>query len=79
MLRNLEAVAANYRQAGIRLFVLAHFVRDSTGLRGVQEALGIPLRARPQRTIRVKESAYSPPVSTYSAAGGLPQDPGRAA
>jgi adenylylsulfate kinase len=44
MLRNLEAVAANYLQAGIRLFVLAWFVRDGAELRGVREALGIPLR-----------------------------------
>ena len=44
MLRNLEAVAANYLQAGIRLLVLAHFVRDGAELQGVREALGIPLR-----------------------------------
>ena len=34
---------------------------------------------RPQRTIREKESTHSSPLSTYSAPGGLPQDPGRAA
>jgi adenylylsulfate kinase len=44
MLRNLEAVAGNYLQAGVRRLVLAHFVRDSAELRGVREALGIPLR-----------------------------------
>ncbi len=44
MLRNLEAVAANYQQAGVRLFVLAHFVRDGAELRGVREALGVPVR-----------------------------------
>lgn len=44
MLRNLEAVAANYLQAGVRLFVLAHFVRDGAEVRGVREALGVPLR-----------------------------------
>ncbi len=43
-LRNLAAVAANYRQAGIRLFVLAYFARDPDEMRGVREALGLPLR-----------------------------------
>lgn len=43
-LRNLAAVAANYRQAGIRRFVLAYFVRDPGEVRGVQAALGLPLR-----------------------------------
>ncbi len=33
---------------------------------------------RPQRTIR-KGGIHSPPLSTYSAPGGLPQDPGHAA
>jgi hypothetical protein len=28
MLQNLAAVAANYRRVGIRLFVLAYFVRS---------------------------------------------------
>ena len=45
MLRNLADVASNYRQAGIRLFVLAYFVRDAGLLQGVREALGLPLRA----------------------------------
>jgi hypothetical protein len=39
-----------------------------------------PLReevVRPRRTIKGKESTYSPPPSTYSAPGGLRQDPGR--
>jgi hypothetical protein len=44
MLRNLAAVAANYRQAGVRRFVLAYFVRDPGEVRGVQAALGLPLR-----------------------------------
>jgi adenylylsulfate kinase len=44
MLRNLAAVAANYRQAGIRRFVLAYFVRDPGEVRGVRAALGLPLR-----------------------------------
>jgi hypothetical protein len=44
MLQNLTAVAANYRQAGIRFFVLAYFVRTPGEMRGVREALGLPLR-----------------------------------
>ena len=44
MLQNLSAVAANYRQAGIRLFVLAYFVRSAGEVRGVREAAGLPLR-----------------------------------
>ena len=44
MLENLAAVAANYRRAGIRLFVLAYFVRSPGEVRGVREALGLPLR-----------------------------------
>jgi hypothetical protein len=44
MKQNLAAVAANYRQAGIRLFVLAYFVRDAGEVRDVREALGLPLR-----------------------------------
>lgn len=43
-LRNLAAVAANYRQAGIRRFVLAYFARDPDEVRGIREALGLPLR-----------------------------------
>lgn len=45
MLRNLVAVALNYRQAAIRLFVLAYFARDSGEVQGAREALGLPLRA----------------------------------
>jgi hypothetical protein len=44
MLENLAAVAANYRRAGIRLFVLAYFVRDIGEVRDVRNALGLPLR-----------------------------------
>ncbi len=36
MLRSLADVASNYRQAGIRLFVLAYFVRDAGLLQGVR-------------------------------------------
>src|ERR1700736_4352478 len=34
---------------------------------------------RPQRTVNGKEGTHSLPLSTYSAPGGLRQDPGRAA
>ena len=44
MLRNLAAVAANYRDAGVDVFVLAYFVRDRDALRGIRDALGVPLR-----------------------------------
>jgi hypothetical protein len=44
MLDNLAAVAANYRRAGMRLFVLAYFVRGPGEVQGVREALGLPLR-----------------------------------
>ena len=44
MLRNLAAVASNYRDAGIGTFVLAWFVRDHGALRRVREAAGVPLR-----------------------------------
>lgn len=45
MLRNVAAVAANYREAGVGTFVVAWFVRDRDALRSVQEAVGVPLRA----------------------------------
>ena len=44
MLRNLAAVAANYRQAGIRMFVLAYFARSADEVKSIREALGLPLR-----------------------------------
>jgi hypothetical protein len=44
MLQNLTAVAANYRRAGIRVFVLAYFVRSPGEVQGVRHALGLPLR-----------------------------------
>ncbi len=44
MLQNLSAVAENYRRAGIRLFVLAYFVRSTDEVRSVREAVGVPLR-----------------------------------
>jgi len=44
MLRNLAAVAPNYRDAGIGVFVVAYFIRDLNALHSVREALGVPLR-----------------------------------
>jgi Adenylylsulphate kinase len=44
MLQNLAAVAANYQRAGIRLFVLAYFVRSPGEVAAVRKALGLPLR-----------------------------------
>jgi hypothetical protein len=44
MLRNLAAVAANYREAGVGTFVVAWFVRDHASLRSIEEAVGVPLR-----------------------------------
>ena len=44
MLQNLAAVAGNYRRAGIKLFVLAYFVRSPGEVDGVRRALGLPLR-----------------------------------
>jgi hypothetical protein len=37
-------VAANYRRAGIHLFVLAYFLRDGTELQALRKAAGLPLR-----------------------------------
>ena len=44
MLRNLAAVAPNYRDAGIGVFVVAYFLRNRSALRAVRETLGVPLR-----------------------------------
>jgi hypothetical protein len=44
LLQNLADVASNYRQAGIRLFVLAYFIRDGGELQAVRKAAGLPLR-----------------------------------
>jgi hypothetical protein len=54
MLENLAAVAANYRRAGMRLFVLAYFARSPAEVQGVQEALGLPLRVA-RLTVRLPE------------------------
>lgn len=44
MLANLAAVAANYRRAGIRLFLLAYFARSRAEVQQVQAAAGARLR-----------------------------------
>jgi adenylylsulfate kinase-like enzyme len=44
MLRNLAAVASNYREAGISVFVMAYLVSGHEELRGIREAVGVPLR-----------------------------------
>ena len=44
LLRNLAAVVSNYREGGISVFVLARFVSDRDELRGIREAVGVPLR-----------------------------------
>ena len=44
MLRNLAAVASNYREAGISIFIVAYFIRSHEALRAVREAAGVPLR-----------------------------------
>jgi len=44
MLRNLAVVASNYRDEGIRVFVVAYFVRDLDALGGIRDALGVPFR-----------------------------------
>jgi adenylylsulfate kinase-like enzyme len=43
-LRNLAAVVANYREGGISVFVLAGFVSSHDEVRGICEAVGVPLR-----------------------------------
>src|SRR5262249_10047058 len=44
LLRNLAAVISNYRAGGISVFVLAYFVSSHDELRGIREAVGVPLR-----------------------------------
>jgi len=44
LLRNLAAVVSNYREGGISVFVLAHFVSSHDQLSGIREAVGVPLR-----------------------------------
>jgi hypothetical protein len=42
--QNLAAVTTNYRRAGIKLFVLAYFVRSPAEVDRIKEALGLPLK-----------------------------------
>jgi hypothetical protein len=44
LLQNLAVVTGNYRRAGIRLFVLAYFLRDGSELQALRKAAGLPLR-----------------------------------
>src|ERR1700722_16974684 len=44
MLGNLAAVAPNYRDAGVELFVVAYSLRDLDALHSVRDALVVPLR-----------------------------------
>jgi hypothetical protein len=44
MVRNLAAVAPNYRGIGVCTYVLAYFVRDLDTLEAIRDALGVPLR-----------------------------------
>ena len=44
MCQNLAAVTTNYRRAGIKLFVLAYFVRTAEEIHAIKEALGLPLK-----------------------------------
>jgi hypothetical protein len=37
-------VVANYREAEISVFVMAYFVAGQDELRGIQDAVGVPLR-----------------------------------
>jgi hypothetical protein len=70
MLQNLTAVAANYRRAGIRLFVLAYFVHSPGEVQRVQDALGLPLRvARLTVPLRVIEARLASDVTS-----GRPDD-----
>jgi hypothetical protein len=63
----LTAVVSNYREGGISVFVLAYFVSSHGELRGIREAVGVPLRvvrlsdgrdqcARPSSAMRVRSS-----------------------
>ncbi len=44
MLKNLTAVVANYRAAGVRFFLLARAIRDRSELDSLKAELSIPLR-----------------------------------
>jgi Adenylylsulphate kinase len=42
--QNLAAVTTNYRRAGVKLFVLAYFVRTAEEIHAIRQALGLPLK-----------------------------------
>src|SRR5437870_13223492 len=42
--QNVEALAANFRAAGVRLFVLAWAVQDREEVDALSAALGVPLK-----------------------------------
>jgi adenylylsulfate kinase len=44
LVRNLMALVANYREAGVRLFVLAYSVADQATLEAIRAATAMPLR-----------------------------------
>jgi hypothetical protein len=44
LLPNLAAVVTNYREGGISVFVMAYFVSSHDELRGIREAVGVPLQ-----------------------------------
>ena len=45
LLRNLDAVVANYREAGVRYFVLARWVQDRNELESLIATMAMPLHA----------------------------------
>ena len=44
MLRNLAAVASDYRDAGVDVSIAAYFIRDRDALHAVREATEVSLR-----------------------------------
>jgi hypothetical protein len=44
LVANLTAVTANYRQAGVTVFVLAYFARNAAAVQAIREALDLPVR-----------------------------------
>jgi hypothetical protein len=70
LLQNLAAVAANYRMAGIRLFVLAYFVRSpgemagSSAPRGTSRSSAVSIRVMElPSTPRPASSGWTSPAS----------------
>jgi adenylylsulfate kinase len=65
LLQNLSAVTANYRRAGIGLFVLAYFARGPGEVQDLRDALGVPLRvARLAVPLRVIEQRLASDVTS---------------